>query len=158
MFRRPPGTTRTDTLVPYTTLFRSRQLLLRRRAGGADGGTGLLSALSRRRYRPRRIGAPAGGRGRRRPPRDRRQRQSPAGRPLAGDAGARRRAPDASGTAWTGSRARRADAAASPGRLIWRATAPTRPQAILPYSCSGHAQKTILRLDPTRGTIGPCPS
>src|SRR3546814_2912619 len=42
MFRRPPGSTRTDTLVPYTTLCRS----LRRRAGivggdevraGADG-------------------------------------------------------------------------------------------------------------------------
>src|SRR3546814_12211750 len=26
MSRRPPGSTRTDTLFPYTTLFRSRQL------------------------------------------------------------------------------------------------------------------------------------
>src|SRR3546814_5889544 len=28
MVRRPPGSTRTDTLFPYTTLFRSRQLRL----------------------------------------------------------------------------------------------------------------------------------
>src|SRR3546814_4376634 len=32
MIRRPPRSTRTDTLFPYTTLFRS--LLLQRRAGG----------------------------------------------------------------------------------------------------------------------------
>src|SRR3546814_5294346 len=32
MIRRPPGSTRTDTLVPYTTLFRSRR---RRGAAGA---------------------------------------------------------------------------------------------------------------------------
>src|SRR3546814_16195465 len=51
MIRRPPRSTRTDTLVPYTTLFRSgvhrhqRQLedILRRRTGGvvpAEDGIG----------------------------------------------------------------------------------------------------------------------
>src|SRR3546814_13350364 len=30
MIRRPPGSTRTDTLCPYTTLFRSAELLERR--------------------------------------------------------------------------------------------------------------------------------
>src|SRR3546814_6945671 len=34
MIRRPPRSTRTDTLFPYTTLFRSRH---RRRALGVDG-------------------------------------------------------------------------------------------------------------------------
>src|SRR3546814_12457770 len=39
MRRRPPSSTRTDTLFPYTTLFRSnaRQLRLRRRADGLAG-------------------------------------------------------------------------------------------------------------------------
>src|SRR3546814_8304498 len=32
MMRRPPRSTRTDTLVPYTTLFRSRATAFRRRA------------------------------------------------------------------------------------------------------------------------------
>src|SRR3546814_17611269 len=39
MFRRPPRSTRTDTLFPYTTLFRSAKelpRLLRRTAGGAE--------------------------------------------------------------------------------------------------------------------------
>src|SRR3546814_9118805 len=39
MIRRPPSTTRTDTLVPYTTLFRSRALAQRdgrRRVGPVD--------------------------------------------------------------------------------------------------------------------------
>src|SRR3546814_14341191 len=31
MIRRPPRSTRTDTLFPYTTLFRSLRLLVRRR-------------------------------------------------------------------------------------------------------------------------------
>src|SRR3546814_15633465 len=31
MIRPPPRSTRTDTLFPYTTLFRSRQLVVRRR-------------------------------------------------------------------------------------------------------------------------------
>src|SRR3546814_1457887 len=35
MIRRPPRSTRTDTLVPYTTLFRSRQVL--GRAGRREG-------------------------------------------------------------------------------------------------------------------------
>src|SRR3546814_4163091 len=35
MIRRPPRSTRTDTLFPYTTLFRSRQLLQRREHAGA---------------------------------------------------------------------------------------------------------------------------
>src|SRR3546814_18742171 len=34
MIRRPPRATRTDTLFPYTTLFRSRAEDLRRDAGG----------------------------------------------------------------------------------------------------------------------------
>src|SRR3546814_6859666 len=36
MIRRPPKSTRTDTLFPYTTLFRSR--------GGVGGGDGLFDA------------------------------------------------------------------------------------------------------------------
>src|SRR3546814_10548968 len=36
MFRRPPSSTRTDTLFPYTTLFRS--LVARPFAVGGDGG------------------------------------------------------------------------------------------------------------------------
>src|SRR3546814_18029416 len=50
MIRRPPRSTRTDTLVPYTTLFRSP-----RRAGGSAG---------RRRYSrdPSSAGAGPGGR------------------------------------------------------------------------------------------------
>src|SRR3546814_10061860 len=52
MLRRPTITTRTDTLVPYTTLFRShdRRLLLRLDRGGDR----LLLARPRRRLRRRR--------------------------------------------------------------------------------------------------------
>src|SRR3546814_11172113 len=39
MFRRPPRLSRTDTLFPYTTLFRSR-VLRRRRADGVGAGAG----------------------------------------------------------------------------------------------------------------------
>src|SRR3546814_16582924 len=39
MIRRPPRSTRTDTLFPYTTLFRSVSLLL-------TGGAGLVTALT----------------------------------------------------------------------------------------------------------------
>src|SRR3546814_20210178 len=48
MIRRPPRSTRTDTLFPYTTLFRS--VLLRKRAGGArqTGGPRGTPGLSRR--------------------------------------------------------------------------------------------------------------
>src|SRR3546814_2033307 len=38
MIRRPPRSTRTDTLFPYTTLFRSPRAL--RSGGGADGDPG----------------------------------------------------------------------------------------------------------------------
>src|SRR3546814_12554654 len=41
MIRRPPRSTRTDTLFPYTTLFRSR---LHRHALGADRGGGSAPA------------------------------------------------------------------------------------------------------------------
>src|SRR3546814_15039545 len=40
MIRRPPRSTRTDTLFPYTTLFRSD---LRRAAGDDDLGVGVLA-------------------------------------------------------------------------------------------------------------------
>src|SRR3546814_21123166 len=36
MIRRPPRTTRTDTLFPYTTLFRSPRSAPRRRSAGAE--------------------------------------------------------------------------------------------------------------------------
>src|SRR3546814_7267963 len=36
MIRRPPRSTRTDTLFPYTTLFRSREIFLGAMLGGAD--------------------------------------------------------------------------------------------------------------------------
>src|SRR3546814_8190614 len=52
MIRRPPRSTRTDTLFPYTTLFRSRRGLpprapnaARRRRGGGDAVT-LLPAIT----------------------------------------------------------------------------------------------------------------
>src|SRR3546814_15674359 len=45
MIRRPPRSTRTDTLFPYTTLFRSRRVAIAEgddagelRRGGAEGG------------------------------------------------------------------------------------------------------------------------
>src|SRR3546814_10335351 len=37
MIRRPPRSTRTDTLFPYTTLFRSRRARHRRSVGARDG-------------------------------------------------------------------------------------------------------------------------
>src|SRR3546814_4018105 len=40
MIRRPPGSTRPDTLFPYTTLFRSRGGLAGLRGGGDDAGSG----------------------------------------------------------------------------------------------------------------------
>src|SRR3546814_6984431 len=50
MIRRPPRSTRTDTLFPYTTLFRSPGL----RAGGHPG------AAPDAEFRPRRPAVPAG--------------------------------------------------------------------------------------------------
>src|SRR3546814_9068288 len=37
MIRRPPRSTRTDTLLPYTTLFRSDKLAFLGRCGGRNG-------------------------------------------------------------------------------------------------------------------------
>src|SRR3546814_2320328 len=48
MIRRPPSSTRTDTLFPYTTLFRSRAARAEqddRRAGETDGGAGQIPAV-----------------------------------------------------------------------------------------------------------------
>src|SRR3546814_7644768 len=51
MIRRPPRSTRTDTLFPYTTLFRSRALCRDRHGGPSrDGGCG---GAGRDRPRPR---------------------------------------------------------------------------------------------------------
>src|SRR3546814_8169416 len=37
MIRRPPRSTRTDTLFPYTTLFRSEQGMVHKPSGGGEG-------------------------------------------------------------------------------------------------------------------------
>src|SRR3546814_18646568 len=70
MIRRPPSSTRTDTLLPYTTLFRSRrhrragpQVSMARApagAGGASGGRRLFRAAGRRSRGGARY-TPAGG-------------------------------------------------------------------------------------------------
>src|SRR3546814_10824468 len=64
MIRRPPRSTRTDTLFPYTTLFRSPALL--RPFGATALGLGQLPFLSHRRRRGaverRRAADPPGGR------------------------------------------------------------------------------------------------
>src|SRR3546814_14224328 len=80
MIRRPPRATRTDTLFPYTTLFRSKAADARHRHDEAADSGGARAALYLRRGadRPRRAHRPAGalcgGRvHRERPPR----RQSP---------------------------------------------------------------------------------
>src|SRR3546814_13231713 len=49
MIRRPPRSTRTDTLFPYTTLFRSR-------GGGADAAAGGRVAVGAARRRAKRYG------------------------------------------------------------------------------------------------------
>src|SRR3546814_2298435 len=43
MIRPPPGATRTDTLFPYTTLFRSSEELRRRASGAARAGAALMA-------------------------------------------------------------------------------------------------------------------
>src|SRR3546814_3323997 len=48
MIRLPPGSTRTDTLFPYTTLFRSQALTWSVPAWG--GRSGAMRALHRRRF------------------------------------------------------------------------------------------------------------
>src|SRR3546814_19364766 len=53
MIRRPPRSTRTDTLFPYTTLFRSQMALraveepLAEQPAGADGNLGLADVIAR---------------------------------------------------------------------------------------------------------------
>src|SRR3546814_2769741 len=49
MIRRPPRSTRTDTLFPYTTLFRSGHCALGQRAGGGDRALGRTYGFARRR-------------------------------------------------------------------------------------------------------------
>src|SRR3546814_3032918 len=86
MIRRPPRSTRTDTLFPYTTLFRSVRAQLRRTCGGdADAGARRAAALVERGDRRRRgegggAGRGAGGDGRLCPPHHRRaaRRRVPA--------------------------------------------------------------------------------
>src|SRR3546814_4683336 len=55
MIRRPPRSTRTDTLFPYTTLFRSRGGARKDDRGGSDpeGASGSRSGRSRARRVPR---------------------------------------------------------------------------------------------------------
>src|SRR3546814_1417616 len=53
MIRRPPRSTRTDTLFPYTTLFRSR--VQHPRAGQSGARAGGRGRFDRRRRRLRRI-------------------------------------------------------------------------------------------------------
>src|SRR3546814_18185903 len=58
MIRRPPRSTRTDTLFPYTTLFRAPALSRGARRGGAGAGRPLLAGdLRGRRDQLRRKGA-----------------------------------------------------------------------------------------------------
>src|SRR3546814_15980084 len=59
MIRRPPRSTRTDTLFPYTTLFRSL-VLLRCRLPGAAGRVVADSAYRRRARNAGGAGTPAG--------------------------------------------------------------------------------------------------
>src|SRR3546814_10253753 len=55
MIRRPPRSTRTDTLFPYTTLFRSAHPALRRQGGRSGGGAERAGVQRRgRRHHPRR--------------------------------------------------------------------------------------------------------
>src|SRR3546814_1039334 len=65
MIRRPPRSTRTDTLFPYTTLFRS----LQDHQGGRplQGDRGAAACRSGARGTPDRAAAPARARGRSRP-------------------------------------------------------------------------------------------
>src|SRR3546814_9229245 len=97
MIRRPPRSTRTDTLFPYTTLFRSLELLdveverrrhdlLDRRQVGRDGGGPGRQRLRRGGGRRRRLDVPAQGRLRRGGQRHRQQgtdETAPPGEPVA---------------------------------------------------------------------------
>src|SRR3546814_4858181 len=53
MIRRPPRSTRTDTLFPYTTLFRSLPELALRVVGPADAEAGRIHARPRATLHPR---------------------------------------------------------------------------------------------------------
>src|SRR3546814_14291170 len=50
MIRRPPRSTRTDTLFPYTTLFRSREADIALRLARPRGGTVLARRIERLDY------------------------------------------------------------------------------------------------------------
>src|SRR3546814_7692441 len=80
LLRRPPRSTRTATLFPYTTLFRSRPYRSRQFPSRAYGGVPGRSVRPRRRPR---LGDP----GRRRPPgrRTAARRAEGAGLPVDGD-------------------------------------------------------------------------
>src|SRR3546814_8356805 len=52
MIRRPPRSTRTDTLFPYTTLFRSPRMKKRRRPATMSGGSGPGTARKRCAFPP----------------------------------------------------------------------------------------------------------
>src|SRR3546814_3208711 len=58
MIRRPPRSTRTDTLFPYTTLFRSRRGAGRLAEGTAGGGPSPALPPDRHRIDPHRGGHP----------------------------------------------------------------------------------------------------
>src|SRR3546814_974776 len=63
MIRRPPRSTRTDTLFPYTTLFRSGEggalsALALRHAGGADSAAAAARPFKRRQADARAFGRP----------------------------------------------------------------------------------------------------
>src|SRR3546814_9855790 len=60
MIRRPPRSTRTDTLFPYTTLFRSlfaHRLARVAQQGGMEGTLGLVGLRHRADLRPVQVGA-----------------------------------------------------------------------------------------------------
>src|SRR3546814_12255126 len=92
MIRRPPRSTRTDTLFPYTTLFRSRRARLRYHGGaGADARCRDAGAQARRHLPVQRPRRPAAVRLRhRRDPRIPGE-EDPALRPLPGPSAARPR-------------------------------------------------------------------
>src|SRR3546814_1515896 len=60
MIRRPPRSTRTDTLFPYTTLFRSREELVIDEDGRRAQGRRAPPAAARADRRPHSPGSPAG--------------------------------------------------------------------------------------------------
>src|SRR3546814_9510728 len=63
MIRRPPRSTRTDTLFPYTTLFRSRQYWIGDRRPASPGGVApSFDCEQRRLHSRRRVRDRSGGR------------------------------------------------------------------------------------------------